>query len=210
MASDSEEILNDSVHRPESLGCTLITTGLDENINHLPVLVDSPPQIPSLTLYNHEKFIQVPGVTQATLSSPEFPSVFNTKLPTPLSDRLVGYGNPMLCQEVFHISEAQAEAVVEPDSMADEIKRKLVSAIVGRVDFHSPSLLGSSQLDNTAVSVVSSFWTLPRSFQPIQEPQYAIQDGKRMGRTTRNVKIDWDHRSDPAAHSRAAGKNATT
>jgi hypothetical protein len=110
------------LYRPESLGAKLITPRLDENIHHVTILVDSPPQIPSLTLDSHEQFIQVPRVAQATLPSPESPGVFNTKLPTPLSDRLVGYSNPPLCQEVFHISEAQAEAVVEPDSVADDIK----------------------------------------------------------------------------------------
>ena len=32
----------------ESLGCTLLATGLDGNINHFTVLVDSPPQKASL------------------------------------------------------------------------------------------------------------------------------------------------------------------
>jgi len=89
--------------------------GWDENTDHVAILVDSPPQILSLTLDSHEQFIHVPRIAQATRSSPEFPSVFDTKLPTPLTDRLVGYGNPTLCQEVFHISEAQAESVVEPN-----------------------------------------------------------------------------------------------
>jgi len=59
---------------------------LDENVDHLAILVDSPPQILSLTLDRHEQFVQVPGVAQATLSSPERPGVFDTELPTPLSD----------------------------------------------------------------------------------------------------------------------------
>jgi hypothetical protein len=120
------------------LGCKLIATGLDENINHVTILVDSPPQILSLTLDIHEQFIQVPCVRQATLSSPESPGVFNTKLPTPLSDGFVADDDPTLCQEVFHISEAQAESVVEPNSMADDIRRKSVSAIAGSVGFHTP------------------------------------------------------------------------
>jgi hypothetical protein len=131
------------------LASTLITPTLDENIHHLPVLVDSPPQIPSLTLDSHEQFIQVPRVTQATPSSLEGPGVFGTKLPTPLADGLVADDDPTLCQEVFHISEAQAESVVEPDSMVDDIRRKSVSAIAWGAGFHPPSLRGSSQLDNT-------------------------------------------------------------
>ena len=80
--------------------------GLDENIDHVAILVDSPPQILSLTLDRHEQFVQVPGVAQATLSSPEYPSVFDTKLPTPLSDGFVADCDATLGQKIFHISEA--------------------------------------------------------------------------------------------------------
>src|SRR5262249_50063811 len=73
----------------------------------------------------------------------------NTKLPTLLSDGFVADDDPTLCHEVFHISEAQAKSVVEPNSMADDIRRKSVSAIAGCVGFHPLSLLGSRELDNT-------------------------------------------------------------
>ena len=51
------------------------------------------------------------------------------ELLTPLSDGLVGDYDPALCQKVFNISEAQAESVIEPDGMADDIQRKSVSVI---------------------------------------------------------------------------------
>ncbi len=44
------------------------------------------------------------------------------------------------CQEIFDISEAQAEAVVEPNGMADDLRRESVSAVVGCVVFHPASL----------------------------------------------------------------------
>jgi hypothetical protein len=40
-------------------------------------------------------------------------------------------------------------SVVEPNGMADDIRRKSVSAIVGGVSFHPPSLRRSPELDNT-------------------------------------------------------------
>jgi hypothetical protein len=70
---------------------------LDENIDYVTILVDSPPQILSLTLDSHEQFVQVPGVAQATLSSPEHPGVFDTELPTPLSDGFVADCDASLC-----------------------------------------------------------------------------------------------------------------
>jgi len=63
--------------------------GLDENIDHLTILIDSSPQILSWTSDRRERFVQVQGVAQASLSSPERPGVFDTGLPTPLSDGFV-------------------------------------------------------------------------------------------------------------------------
>jgi hypothetical protein len=71
----------------------------------------------------------MPSITQAALSSLECPGVLGAELLTPLSDVLVQDYDPTLCQKVFNISEAQAESVVEPDDMADDIRRKSVSVI---------------------------------------------------------------------------------
>jgi hypothetical protein len=132
---------------------------LDENIDHVTILVDSSPQILPLTLDSHEQFVQVPRVAQASLPSPERPGVFDTKFPTPLSDGFVADGDASLCQKIFHISEAQAESVVEPNSMADNNRWKSVAAITGQVGFHPLSLLGSRELDNTAQSVAAISWS---------------------------------------------------
>ena len=77
------------------------------------------------------------------------PSVFDTKLPTPLSDGFVADGDAPLCQKIFHISEAQAESVVEPNGMADNFMRESIAPVTKQVGFHPLSLLGSPQLDNT-------------------------------------------------------------
>jgi hypothetical protein len=109
----------------EALRCTLIATGLNKNIDYVSVLVE----ILSLALDSHEEFVQVPSVTQAALSSLECPGVLGAERLTPLSDGLVGDYDPALRQKVFNISEAQAESVIEPDGMADNIRRKSVSLI---------------------------------------------------------------------------------
>jgi hypothetical protein len=78
---------------------------LDKNIDHITVLVDSPPEIFSLKLDSHKQFIQVPRVAQAALSSPKYSGVFATKLSTPLSDGFV-HCDAARRQKIFHISEA--------------------------------------------------------------------------------------------------------
>ena len=124
----------------EAFRCTLIATGLDKNIDYVSVLVNRAPEILSLALDSHEEFVQVPSVTQAALSSLECPGVLGAELLTPLSDGLVGDYDPALCQKVFNISEAQAESVIEPDGMADDIRRKSVSLIGWCIGVHWPSL----------------------------------------------------------------------
>jgi hypothetical protein len=111
----------------------LIAVRLQENINHVSVLVDGAPEILPFTLNCHEEFVQVPDVPQASLSASEYMGVFGTELSAPLSNGLEGDGDPALCQQILNISEAQAETVVKPNSMADDIWRKSVSVIVGSI-----------------------------------------------------------------------------
>ena len=43
--------------------------------------------------------------------------------------------------QIFHIMETQAESVVEPDSVADDLEWKPISALAGRRTRHRPTLL---------------------------------------------------------------------
>jgi len=117
-----------------------IATQLDEDVDHITVLVNGAPEIVLLTPNVHEEFIQVPRIAQPTLATLERTSVLGTELQTPQSDGLVSDDDPPLCQEIFDISEAQAEAVVEPNGMADDLRREPVSAVAGCVAIHPASL----------------------------------------------------------------------
>ena len=43
----------------EAFGGPLIATGFDQDVNHNPILIDSPPEIVPLTLYDQEDFVYV-------------------------------------------------------------------------------------------------------------------------------------------------------
>jgi hypothetical protein len=124
----------------EAFSRTPIATRLDEDVDHVAVLVDSTPEIVLLAPNVDEQFIQVPRIAQATLSPLESTRILGAKLPAPLSDGLVGNQDPPLCQEIFDITEAQAEAVVEPDGVADDLWGKSESVVAGRIIVHGPSL----------------------------------------------------------------------
>lgn len=63
---------------------------LDQNVDHVAVLIHGAPQMPLLAVDSNEDLIQVPVVTQSSLSPLQFPSIIETELLTPLSDRLIG------------------------------------------------------------------------------------------------------------------------
>ncbi len=113
---------------------------LEQDVDHVAVLVDGAPEIVLPTPDSHKEFIHVPRIAQPTLLPLEGAGVLGTELPTPLSDGFVGDHNPPLCQEIFDITEAQAEAVVEPDGVADDLRGKSVSMIAGRTVLHRASL----------------------------------------------------------------------
>ena len=117
-----------------------IAARLEQDVDHVAVLVNRTPEIVLLTPDVHEEFIQVPRIAQATLSPLEPTRILGTELPTPLSDGFLGNQDPPLCQEIFDITEAQAEAVVEPDGVADDLRGKSVSVVAGCIIVHLPSL----------------------------------------------------------------------
>jgi hypothetical protein len=49
----------------EAFGRTPIAPGLDEEVDHVAVLIDGPPDVLLATSDVHEQFVQVPGVAQA-------------------------------------------------------------------------------------------------------------------------------------------------
>jgi len=121
----------------EAFSRTPIAARLEQDVDHVAVLVNGAPEILLLTPNVHEEFIQVPRITQPTLSLLEPTSILGTELPAPLSDGLVGDHDSPLCQEIFDISQAQAEAVVEPNGMADYLRWESVSAVAGGCGYSS-------------------------------------------------------------------------
>ena len=100
---------------------------LNEDVDYISVLVDGTPEIMPSTLDVYEEFVEVPRIAQTILSTPQLASIVRTEFPTPLPNRLVGDNDPALCQKIFDIAEAQAEPMIEPDGMADDLDRKTVS-----------------------------------------------------------------------------------
>ena len=70
---------------------------------------------------------------------PDLVSEFLSELITPVPDRFVANLDAAPVQHLFHVAVAEREAVVEPDSMANDCFGEAVALIVegGRVGVHA-------------------------------------------------------------------------
>ena len=72
--------------------------------------------------------------------------ILRAERPAPVADGLVGDGDSTLRQEVLDVSEAQAEPVVQPDGVADDLGWEPMTAVAGCRAVHLATLppMGSS------------------------------------------------------------------
>jgi hypothetical protein len=54
---------------------------LDEDLDHVPILVDGPPQIVALAPDLHEDLVEVPDISEPSLATLEIACVFGSELP---------------------------------------------------------------------------------------------------------------------------------
>ena len=83
-----------------------------------------------LTADFHKNFIDVEGIAVASVLPLQSPSVNSSELDAPQPDRLPGDENTPFSEQIFDISVAQVESVVEPDGIADDVRWESV-ALVG-------------------------------------------------------------------------------
>ena len=48
---------------------------------------------------------------------------------TPLADNFVGDSDATFCEQVFHVSKAKGESMIEPHGVRDDIRWKMISTI---------------------------------------------------------------------------------
>src|SRR6266571_1829288 len=105
----------------EALGSYLIAPLLHLDVEDDAVLVDCPPQPVALAFDLELHLVQMPFVTRASTPSTQSCGVARAELCAPGSDRLVRDGHAPLGQQLLDVAQAQAEAVVEPHDVADDL-----------------------------------------------------------------------------------------
>ena len=124
----------------EPLGCTLIAARLQQNIDDITILIHGTPKILLLAVDSDEEFVQIPGITEASLFLLKTSGIVGSEFPAPLADGLVRNNYPAFGQKIFNITEAQTEAMIDPYGVADDFRRETVSVVTGSGALHEMSL----------------------------------------------------------------------
>lgn len=142
VGDDPERLSVLTAHQPteESLGCTLIAARLQQNIDHVSVLINGTPEILLLAVDSDEQFVQIPDVAEATLFRLQTLCIAGSEFSAPLADRFERDDDSAFGQQIFNITEAHTETVIDPHGIADDFRRESVSAVAGSGGLHGLSL----------------------------------------------------------------------
>ena len=85
------------------------------------VLVDGAPQVVALAMYGEKHRIQVPCVARSGTPAAQLVGIGLPELAAPIPDRLIGQEDAAFGHALFDVPGAQAEAEIEPDTVADDL-----------------------------------------------------------------------------------------
>ena len=77
----------------------------------------------------HKYFVDVEGIAVATMLTLQAAGINNSEFDTTKPDRFSADSDASLSKEIFDITVAEIEAIVEPDGIADDIGGEPVSFI---------------------------------------------------------------------------------
>ena len=103
------------------------------------------PQILALTVDRDEDFVRKPRISESTLTSLQPPGVIGAELPAPLPNSFVRHDDAAFGQQILDIPEAQAVSVIQPDGVADDVRRKAMPKVAGSSNVH-PGIVPRGEL----------------------------------------------------------------
>jgi hypothetical protein len=110
----------------EFLGGLLVAPTLHEDIEDVAVLIHGSPEVMRFAINGQKHLIQVPFVTRSRAPATQLIGVLLAELAAPLPDRFVRDKHATDKQQFFDITVAEAEAVVQPDVMTDNLGGKMM------------------------------------------------------------------------------------
>ena len=117
-----------------------IPSALDEEIQHLTLVVDRPPEPVFTAADRNHHFIEVPMIARSRPRTADIRRDRRPELQEPPPDRLVGCVNTSLGQQFLDIPKGQSEPGIEKDRVADDSWREAVA--LKRYRSHPMMLIG--------------------------------------------------------------------
>jgi hypothetical protein len=116
----------------ELLGSLFVASALEEDIEHIPMLINCAPQIVQFAVDFKKHLVEVPFITGLGTSTTELVGILLAKLLASLADGLVGHYDASGGHQLFDITIAEREAEVQPSRVRDDLGRKSIALIAGR------------------------------------------------------------------------------
>ena len=113
----------------KALGGALVTPGLNPDVQHITVLIHRPLQVIALAIDAEINLIQMPLVAPTGGAAARRVGEVLAEFQTPRADRLVGDHDAARGQQFLDIAITQGEAEIEPDGVADDLRRIAVARI---------------------------------------------------------------------------------
>jgi len=124
----------------EAPSCVGVSTLLNKHIDDIAVLVDGSPRVALLPLNPNEDLVNEKGLAVGSMCAPHATGVLWSKIVAPEANGFVGYDDSAPGQQIIDVPMAQIEPVVEPDGVLDDLGRKSVPLVVGRLAFHQATV----------------------------------------------------------------------
>jgi hypothetical protein len=105
----------------EALGGFRIAPFLNQDVQRNTILINSAPEIVLHALDPNEDLVQVPLVARSWSAAAQAVGKVLAEFPAPAPDRLVGDGYASFSQYQLDVTQAQAEDVIQPDGVADDL-----------------------------------------------------------------------------------------
>ena len=113
----------------ETLGRFGVATFLNQDVEHNAILIHGAPEIVLHTLDPDEHLVHVPLVPRPWPAAAQAVGKALAEFLAPAPNGLIGDDNATLSQKQLDIPQAEAEHMVQPDSMADDLGGKAMAVV---------------------------------------------------------------------------------
>jgi hypothetical protein len=117
-----------------------IAPGLNEDVEHNAILIHGAPEIMLHALDTDEDLVHVPLVAGSWPAASQAVGETRGEFLAPASHRLVGNDDTAFSQDQLDIAQAEAEHVIQPDGVADDLGREPMAIVGVRWWRHADSL----------------------------------------------------------------------